>query len=64
MNVQYLAPHMRQTKHDIDSAMLVRGEDRFVHFRADRPAESDLEPAAVERLSELERLHVATAGTK
>ncbi len=64
LNVQYLAPHMRQTKHDLDSAMLVRGEDRFVHFRADRPAESDLEPAAVERQRELERLHVATAGTE
>ena len=63
LSVQYLAPQMRQTKHDLDSAILVRGEDRFSHFRADRPAESDLEPAAVERQRELQRLYLATAGT-
>ena len=37
LNVQYLAPHVRQTKHDLDSAMLVRGSDRFGHFRQDFP---------------------------
>ncbi|MEE8504742.1 MAG: phytanoyl-CoA dioxygenase family protein [Kiloniellales bacterium] len=62
LNAQYLAPHIRQTKHDLDSAMLVRGEDRYYHFHQDRPAESDLEPGAVERQRELERLYIATAG--
>ena len=64
LNAQYLAPHIRQTKHDLDSAMLVRGEDRYNHFHLDRPAESDLEPGAVERQRELERLHIATAGNQ
>ncbi len=64
LNVQYIAPHIRQTKHRLDSAMLVRGEDRYRHFHQDRPAESDLEPAAVERQRELERLHIATAGVQ
>jgi phytanoyl-CoA hydroxylase len=62
LNVQYLAPQMRQTKHDLDSAMLVRGQDRYGHFHEDRPAESDLEADALERQGELERLHIATAG--
>ena len=64
LNVQYLAPRMRQTKHDHDSAMLVRGEDRYRHFKADRPAEGDLEPAAMERQREMDHLYVETAGVE
>lgn len=64
LNVQYIAPRMRQTKHDLDSAMLVRGDDRFGHFRADRPAESDLEPAALALQRDLQRLYIETAGAE
>jgi hypothetical protein len=42
LNVQFIAPHLRQTKHDADSAILVRGEDRFHHFEQDIVATSDL----------------------
>lgn len=64
LNVQYLAPCVRQTKHDFDTAMLVRGQDRFRHFGEDVPAEADLEPAAIERQRELERIYVEIAGTE
>ena len=57
LNVQYIAPSMRQTKDDKDSAMLVRGEDRFNHFTPDLPAASDLDPVAIARMSELDKLH-------
>ena len=63
LNVQYLAPHMRQTKPEPDSALLVRGADRHGHFQTDKPAETDLDPAAIAWQRELERRHIATAGT-
>ncbi len=63
LNVQYLAPHVRQTKHDLDTAMLVRGRDRFKNFAADIPAKSDLDPKAVEKQVELERRYREIAGT-
>lgn len=63
LNVQYLAPHMRQTKHDADSALLVRGEDKFHHFENDIPATVDLDPAALARLLELEKRYVEIAAT-
>ena len=63
LNVQYVAPHVRQTKHDLDSAMLVRGQDRFGHYRPDIAATSDFDPAAIERWHEMDRLHVETQGT-
>ena len=64
LNVQYLCPRVRQTKHDFDTAMLVRGEDRFRHFGEDIPAETDLEAAAMERQRELERTYLRIAGTE
>jgi len=63
INVQYIAPQMRQTKHDRDSTVLVRGEDRYGHFGTDTPAESDLETAALQKFRDLNRLYRETAGT-
>ena len=63
LNVQYLAPHVRQTKHDLDTALLVRGRDVYGHFGDDVAATSDLDPGAVRRQRALEALYVETAGT-
>ncbi len=63
LNVQYLAPHVRQTKHDRDSAMLVRGRDPFGHYRVDVPAAGEFLPDAVARWEEMDRLHRETQGS-
>ena len=63
LNVQYLAPHIRQTKHDRDSAMLVRGSDPFGNFAPNIAATADFEPAAVARWHEMDRLTEETQGT-
>lgn len=47
LNAQYLATDVMQTKNDSDSAILVRGEDRFGHYEEDVPAEFDFAPEAV-----------------
>ena len=52
LNIQYLSPSVRQTLHDRDTAMLVRGEDGHGNFGTDLPATSDLDPAAMERRAE------------
>lgn len=62
LNVQYLAPHVCQTKNETDSALLVRGEDRFGNFREDIGAKIDLAPAAVARQVELENRYRDIAG--
>jgi len=51
-----------QTKHKNDTAILVRGQDKFNHFSRDVPAKSDLEPKAMKRQEELEKLYNETAG--
>ena len=62
LNVQYLAPRMRQVKHDRDTALLVRGVDEFGHFRPDIPASEDLHPEALARHRALNRLYQETVG--
>lgn len=63
LNVQYIAPHVRQTKHDMDTAILVRGVDEYGHFGTDLPATQDLDPEAVARHERLDQLYRETAGT-
>ena len=62
LNVQYIASHVKQTKHDRDTVMLVRRDDWHNHYGYDRPAEADLEPAALEHQCYFEDLHRETAG--
>ena len=63
LNAQFLAPHVRQTKHDKDTALLVRGTDKYQHFGTDTPAQADFDPAQLDRWRELNQLHVDTQGT-
>jgi len=63
VNVQYIAPHVRQTKHDMDTALLVRGKDKYKHFASDTPAVTDFDPEAVKQHKVLQKLYEETAGT-
>ncbi len=47
--VRYVPTHVRQLNGERDSALLVRGEDRFGHFAHELPPEGDLHPDAVAR---------------
>ncbi|MDH3742068.1 MAG: phytanoyl-CoA dioxygenase family protein, partial [Hyphomicrobiales bacterium] len=64
LNVQYLAPHMKQLKNEGDSALLVRGKDAYKHFEIDVPASIDLDPAAVAVQAALERRYQEIASAK
>ena len=63
LNMQYIAPHVRQTKHDLDSSMLVRGIDNYKHYTEDKGASNDFDPSDVKRHEELQRLYEETAGS-
>jgi len=62
LNIQYIAPHVRQVKLPGYTALLVRGEDRFGHYANETPARQDLEPAALAWQAEQEELHKQIAG--
>ena len=54
---------MKQVKAKSDSAMLIRGEDRYGHFEPDTPAEEWLPQDAKERLVETTRKYQAITGS-
>jgi hypothetical protein len=62
LNVQYFAAHVRQTKHEQDSALLVRGHDKFMHFIPDIPAASNLDAEALKYQAQLEARYQEIAG--
>lgn len=62
LNIQYIAPHIRQTKLPNYSALLVRGQDRFHHYAAETPATRDLDPAALAWRRRMDELHRQIAG--
>ncbi len=62
LNIQYIAPHVRQTKVQGFTALLARGVDRHQLYGSDLAATNDLEPAAMQRRVDLERLYHDTAG--
>lgn len=63
LNVQYLATHVRQTKHDLDTAILVRGVDDYNNFKPAKFATRDLDPAALKLQADMDALYRETAGT-
>ena len=55
LNVQYIAPSVRQLINRNETATLVRGKDDFGHYQPDIFATGVMEPEALERHAELER---------
>ena len=51
MNVQYIAPHVRQVVGTSDSAMPVRGRDRVGNFEVETPPTSDFAPESMAQLA-------------
>ena len=58
LNVQYLATYVKQKKHDQDSAILMRGEDAYQHFKKKIPATLDVDPEAMQLSVELEHMYL------
>ena len=59
ITVRYMAPHVRQVRREGDSAMLVRGVDKYGHFSPDPVPERDYEPWALNLSA---KLHAFASG--
>jgi ectoine hydroxylase-related dioxygenase (phytanoyl-CoA dioxygenase family) len=62
LNIQYISPKMRQIKAASDSAMLIRGEDRYGHYETDQPATQWLSQDAAARLRVSTQKYQAVSG--
>ena len=64
LNMQFVTPRVKQLKQADDSAILVRGEDRYYHFKVDVAASADLDPEAMIRQTALEQSYRTTASAR
>lgn len=64
LTIQYLTPKVRQRHTDTESATLVRGADRFGHFRQEPVCQSDFDPDAVAFQKQAEQLKYAVYDTE
>jgi len=62
LNLHYLASHVKQTKHNLDSAFCISGKDEYKNFTEDIPAKVDLEPSAIKKQKKLEEHLRSIAG--
>jgi hypothetical protein len=62
LNIQYIAPHVKQAKLPGFTALLARGVDQYRHYASDVAATSDLDAVAMQRRDEFERLYRDIAG--
>ena len=54
--LRYIAPHVRQLNGERDSAMLVRGEDRFGNFVLEKPPRHDMDAEALDEHARVMKL--------
>ena len=62
LNLHYLSSHVKQIKHNLDSAFCISGKDKYKNFIEDIPAKVDLDPIAVKKQKILERHLRSIAG--
>ena len=62
LNIQYINPRLRQKKSNSDSAMLIRGKDRYGHYETDLPATEWLPQDAAARIQESTQKYHAISG--
>lgn len=62
LNIQYIAPHVRQTKLPGYTALLIRGKDPHRHYPPETPAQKNLQPPALAWRAAQEKLHQNIAG--
>ena len=63
LNIQYIATHVRQTKNDEDTAICIKGSDKYSNFIKEIPATLDLDSKALLRFKVLDEQYKKTAGS-
>ena len=63
LNIQYITPDMKQVKNTTDSAILLRGQDIYDHFKKDKAVTTDFDQDALEHHLYLEKMYKETAGS-
>jgi len=64
LSIHYVAPHVRETRFEGSTAMLLRGEDKFGYWGKDPEPQKDFDPICIQAMHETRALYLNATKTK
>ncbi len=64
LSIHYVAPHVRETRFEGSTAMLLRGEDRFGHWGSDPEPQEDFDPVCIQAMRDTRALYLNATQSK
>lgn len=64
LSIHYVAPHVRETRFEGSTAVLLRGEDKHGHWGRDPEPAQDFDPVCIQAMDDARALFISTTGTK
>ena len=63
-SMHYVAPHVRETRFEGSTAMLLRGEDKYGYWNPDPEPEKDFDPVCIQAMHDTRALYLQATTTK
>jgi non-heme Fe2+,alpha-ketoglutarate-dependent halogenase len=57
-SIHYVAPHVKETRFDGSTAMLVRGQDKFGYWGKDPEPQTDMDPTCIKAMDDTRSLYI------
>ena len=64
LSIHYVAPHVRETRFEGSTAMLLRGENKLGHWGNDPEPTEDFDPVCIKAMDDARALFLSTTGDK
>ena len=64
LSIHYVAPHVRETRFEGSTAMLLRGEDRFGHWGSDPEPQENFDPVCIQAMRDTRALYLNATQSK
>ena len=64
LSIHYVAPHVRETRFEGSSAMLLRGEDNSGHWGRDPEPNEDFDPVCIQAMLDTRELYLKAVANK
>lgn len=64
LSIHYVAPHVRETRFDGSTAMLLRGEDKYGHWGTDPEPKEDFDPLCIQAMDDTRALYLKATAQK
>ncbi len=64
LSIHYVTPHVRETRFEGSTAMLLRGEDRFGHWGSDPEPWEDFDPVCIQAMRDTRALYLNATQSK